>query len=119
MLIDYLVGGAIAISGMLALLIFGTDIIRMNTEAREYWQARSAMADFAGRRVLNSPTSLPSGELCRGEDPGWVADWCHSIQITSLPNVCAYVDNEATRLVLHWGPKHCKGEGALAASRKL
>ena len=37
MLIDYLVGAALAISGMLALLVFGTDIIRTNTEARENW----------------------------------------------------------------------------------
>ena len=46
MLIDYLVGAALAITGMLALLVFGTDIIRMNTEAKEYWQAQSAMADL-------------------------------------------------------------------------
>ena len=46
MLIDYLVAAALAISGMLALLVLGGDIIQMNTQAREYWQAKSALADF-------------------------------------------------------------------------
>ena len=80
MLIDYLIGAALAISGMLALLVFGTDIIRMNTEAKEYWQAQSAMADFAGRRVIYQTDSLTPGALCEGVEPQWVVTWCQSLK---------------------------------------
>lgn len=48
-MIDYLVGSALAITSMLALLLFGTDIIRLNVEARERWQAKMALADFDAR----------------------------------------------------------------------
>ena len=66
MLIDYLVGAALAISGMLALLVFGTDIIRMNTEARENWQAQNALADLRGADQSTRVMTLPQGAFVRG-----------------------------------------------------
>ena len=47
MLIDFMIGAALAISGMLVLLIFGTEIIQMNIEARQYWHAQAALADLS------------------------------------------------------------------------
>jgi hypothetical protein len=119
MLIDYLIGAALAISGMLALLVFGTDIIRMNTEAREHWQAQSAMADFAARKALYQAHSLASGALCDGVEPPWVVAWCQSPQVTSLPNVCVSVDSDTSRIVMRWGLEGCSGDHALIASRAL
>ena len=119
MLIDYLIGAALAISGMLALLLFGTDIIRINTEAKEHWQAQSAMADFAGRRVIYQTDSLAPGALCEGVEPQWVVAWCQSPQVTSLPNVCAAISPDASRIVMRWGLEGCSGDRALVASRVL
>ena len=119
MLIDYLVGAALAISGMLALLVFGTDIIRMNTEARENWQAQNALADFAGRRSTNPSHDLASGGLCQGSDPAWVAAWCQSPQVQSLPNVCVHLNLESANITLRWGQDGCAGERALFAMRRL
>jgi len=119
MLIDYLVGAALAISGMLALLVFGTDIIRMNTEARERWQAQSAMADFAGRKTIYQIEPLTPGALCDGVEPQWVVAWCQSPQVTSLPNVCVSIASDAPRIVMRWGLEGCLGDRALVASRIL
>ena len=119
MLIDYLIGAALAISGMLALLVFGADIIRMNTEAKEYWQAQSAMADFAGRRVIYRTDSLMPGTLCEGVEPQWVVTWCQSPQVTSLANACAAISPDASRIVMRWGLEGCSGDRALVASRML
>lgn len=119
MLIDYLIGAALAIAGMLALLIFGTDIIRLNTEARQYWQAKSAMADFAGRHAIYRSETLASGMLCEGADPQWINAWCGSPQVGSLPNVCVSFDSEASRMTLHWGTEDCFAEEALTVSRSL
>ena len=119
MLIDYLIGTALAISGMLALLIFGTDIIRLNTEARERWQAQSAMADFAGRQAIYQTELRGSGEICNGAEPQWVVAWCKSHQVVSLPNVCVSFQAEDSRLVMKWGREGCSGDRVLTASRKL
>ena len=119
MLIDYVVGAALAISGMLALLVFGTDIIRMNTEARENWQAKNALADFVGRRSINPIDELASGELCQGNGPAWVAFWCQSPQVQSLPNVCVHLNLESANIILRWGQEGCSGERALFAKRRL
>ena len=119
MLIDYLIGAALAISGMLGLLVFGTDIIRMNTEARERWQAQSAMADFEGRKTIYQAAPLTTGPLCEGVEPHWVVDWCRSPQVTSLPNVCASISADASHIVIRWGLGGCAGDGTLDASRAL
>ena len=47
MLIDFTIGAALAVSGMLTLLIFGTEIIQLNVEARQYWHAQTALADIS------------------------------------------------------------------------
>lgn len=119
MLIDYLIGAALAISGMLALLIFGADIIRLNTEARQHWQANSAMADFAGRNAIYGSESLLSGMLCEGAGPQWINAWCRSHQVSSLPNVCVSFNREASQITLHWGSEGCFGQGAFTVSRRL
>ena len=119
MLIDYLIGAALAIAGMLALLVFGADIVRMNTEAKEHWQAQSAMADFAGRRVIYQTDSLTPGALCKGVEPQWVVAWCQSLQVTSLPNVCVSISPDASRIVMQWGLEGCSGDRALVATRTL
>ena len=99
MLIDYSVGAAIAITGMLALLIFCTDIIRLNTEARDRWQAKSALADFEGRWQI-SGDSLPSGQVCQHAELLWVIEWCASLAVSSLPNSSAAIDTELK--LSHW-----------------
>lgn len=119
MLIDYLIGAVLAISGMLALLVFGVDIIRMNTEAKEHWQAQSAMADFAGRHAIYHREPLTPGALCDEVEPQWVAAWCQSPQVTSLPNVCVSIASDASRMVMSWGLEGCAGSRALVASREL
>lgn len=119
MLIDYLIGAALAISGMLALLVFGTDIIRLNTEAREYWQAQSAMADFVGRKAIYQTAPLTPGRICEGGDPQWVTSWCNTVQVISLPNLCVSLDHEPSRILMHWGSEGCSGDRALTASRQL
>ena len=119
MLIDYLVGAALAISGMLGLLIFGTDIIRLNTEARERWQVQSAMADFAGRKTIYQTEPLTPGPLCEGLQPQWIVAWCESPQVDSLPNVCVSLSPDASRIVIRWGLEGCSGNRALVASRKI
>ncbi len=119
MLIDYLIGAALAIVGMLALLVFGADIIRMNTEAKEYWQAQTAMADFAGRQIIYVRDSLTPGALCEGVEPQWIVAWCQSPQVTSLPNVCVSISPDTSRIVMRWGLEGCSGDHALVASRIL
>lgn len=119
MLIDYLIGAALAISGMLTLLVFGTDIIHLNTEAREYWQAQSAMADFVGRKAIHQKAPLTPGRLCEGGDPQWVASWCDTVQVISLPKRCVSLDHELSRIVMYWGSDGCSGDRALTASRQL
>ena len=101
MLIDYLVGAAIAITGMLALLIFGTEIIRLNTEARDRWQAKSALMDFEGRWQI-SGDALPSGQVCEQAELVWVIEWCASPGVSSLPNVSATIDTAAQTISLGW-----------------
>jgi hypothetical protein len=119
MLIDYLIGAALAISGMLGLLVFGTDIIRMNTEAKEHWQAQSAMADFAGRKTIYQTEPLSPGVLCDAVEPEWIVAWCQSPQVTSLPNVCVSIASDTSRIVVRWGLEGCSGDRALVASRAL
>ena len=101
-MIDYLVGSALAITSMLALLLFGTDIIRLNVEARERWQAKMALADFDARWHL-SGESLPIGPICRGGDSPWIVAWCISPPVMSLPHARAEVDINAPAITLRWG----------------
>ena len=51
MLSDFMIGAALAVSGMLALLIFGTEIIQLNVETRQYWHAQAALADISDART--------------------------------------------------------------------
>ena len=118
MLIDYLVGAAIAITGMLALLIFGTEIIRLNTEARDRWQAKSALADFEGRLKI-SGDALPSGQVCEHADLIWVIEWCASPAVSSLPNVSATIDKAAQTISLGWQGGRNASAPTLSMSRTL
>ena len=118
MLIDYLVGAAIAIAGMLALLIFGTEIIRLNTEARDRWQAKSALADFEGRWQI-SGDALPSGVICKHAEPIWVIEWCASPVVSSLPNVSATIDNAAQIISLDWQGGRNASAPTISMSRRL
>ena len=118
MLIDYLVGAAIAITGMLALVIFGTEIIRLNTEARDRWQARSALADFEGRWQI-SGDALPSGALCQPAELVWVIEWCASPAVSSMPNVSATINAAARTISLGWQGGRNASAPTLSISRTL
>ena len=118
MLIDYLVGAAIAIAGMLALLIFGTEIIRLNTEARDRWQAKSALADFEGRWQI-SGDALPSGLVCEHSTLIWVIEWCASSAVSSLPDASATIDKAAQTISLGWQGGRSASAPTLLISRKL
>ena len=118
MLIDYLVGAAIAITGMLALLIFGTEIIRLNTEARDRWQARSALADFEGRWQI-SGDALPSGAVCEHAELVWVIEWCASPAVSSLPDVGATIDEAAQTISLGWQGGRNPSAPTISVSRTL
>ena len=118
MLIDYLVGSAIAITGMLALLIFGTEIIRLNIEARDRWQAKSALADFEGRWLI-SGDALPSGAVCKHAEPIWVFEWCASPVVSSLPSVSATIDNAAQIISLDWQGGRNASAPTISMSRRL
>tara|TARA_B100000497_G_scaffold79665_1_gene88893 strand:- start:167 stop:523 length:357 start_codon:yes stop_codon:yes gene_type:complete len=115
-LIDYLVAAALAISGMLALLVLGGDISQMNTQAREYWQAKSALADFEARWQL-SGSSMPSGWFCEASSDSWVTDWCRSEQVKTLPNVCVFSHSDTSLVSMSWGLKGCDGAQSLSVSR--
>ncbi len=118
MLIDYLVGAAIAITGMLALLVFGTEIIRLNTEARDRWQARSALADFEGRWQI-SGDALPLGAVCQQSELNWVIEWCESPAVSLLPDVTATVDAVAKTMSLTWRGNRNAFEATVSVSRTL
>ena len=111
-------GAAIAITGMLALLIFGTEIIRLNTEARDRWQAKSALADFEGRWQI-SGDALPSGLVCEQAELVWVIEWCTSPGVSSLPNVSATIDIAARTISLGWQGGRSASAPTLLVSRKL
>ena len=116
MLIDYLVAAALAISGMLALLVLGGDIIQMNTQAREYWQARSALADFEARWQL-SGSLMPTGRFCEVSSDSWVTNWCSSEPVKTLPNVCVFSHSDTSLVSMSWGLKGCDGAQSLSVSR--
>ena len=116
MLIDYLVAAALAISGMLALLVLGGDIIQMNTQAREYWQAKSALADFEARWQL-SGSSMPTGSFCEVSSDPWVTDWCGSEQVKTLPNVCVFSHSDTSLVSMSWGLEGCDSAHLLSVSR--
>jgi hypothetical protein len=115
-LIDYLVAAALAISGMLALLVLGGDIIQMNTQAREYWQAKSALADFEARWQL-SGSSMPTGSFCGVSNDPWVTDWCGSEQVKTLPNVCVFSHSDTSLVSMSWGLEGCDSAHLLSVSR--
>ncbi|MDB3933233.1 hypothetical protein N9393_02755 [Luminiphilus sp.] len=115
-LIDYLVAAALAISGMLALLVLGGDIIQMNTQAREYWQAKSALADFEARWQL-SGSPMPTGSFCEVSSDGWVTDWCSSEQVETLPNVCVFSHSDTSLVSMSWGLEGCDAAQSLSVSR--
>jgi hypothetical protein len=117
-LIDYLVGSAIAITGMLALLIFGTEIIRLNTEARDRWQARSALMDFEGR-WQTSGDALPSGRVCQQAELTWVIEWCASRGVSSLPSSSATIDTATQTISLGWQGGRNASAPRLSLSRRL
>ena len=116
MLIDYLVAAALAISGMLALLVLGGDIIQMNTQAREYWQAKSALADFEARWQL-SGSPMPTGSFCEVSSDGWVTDWCSSEQVETLPNVCVFSHSDTSLVSMSWGLERFDAAQSLSVSR--
>ena len=118
MLIDYLVGAAIAITGMLALLVFGTEIIRLNAEARDRWQARSALVDFEGRWQV-SGDSLPAGTVCQQPRLQWVVEWCESPAVSSLPNATAFVELKAASISLRWYGNRNAATPELTITREL
>ena len=118
MLIDYLVGAAIAITGMLALLVFGTEIVRLNSESRDRWQARSALADFEGRWQV-SGEGLPLGAVCQQSKPMWLVEWCKSSPVRSLPHVTATVDDAAKTVSLSWRGYRKGSDYTLTVTRRL
>ena len=118
MLIDYLVAAAIAITGMLALLIFGTEIIGMNAEARDRWQAKGALADFEGRWQLSGET-LPAGMICSQTESDWVARWCESRAVLSLHKPQVTVNTAQREITVTWGGERHFATSALAVTRKL
>ena len=111
-------GAAIAITGMLALLIVGTEIIRLNTEARDRWQARSALVDFEGRWQI-SGDALPSGAVCQRAELVWVIEWCASPGVSSLPNNSATIDTAAQTISLSWQGGRNASAATLSLSRRL
>jgi hypothetical protein len=117
-LIDYLVGAAIAITGMLALLVFGTEIVRLNSESRDRWQARSALADFEGRWQV-SGEGLPLGAVCQQSKPMWLVEWCESSAVRSLPDVTATVDDAAKTVSLSWRGYRKGSDHTLSVTRRL
>jgi hypothetical protein len=117
-LIDYLVAAAIAIAGMLSLLIFGTEIIRMNAEARDRWQAKSALADFEGRWQI-SGDRLPAGMICPQPGREWIAQWCQSRAVVTLRNSSVAVDPNLHEITVTWGSDDRTLTSPLAVTRKL
>ena len=118
MLIDYLVGAAIAITGMLALLVFGTEIIRLNTEARDRWQARVALADFEGRWQV-SGDELPASPVCQQPQLNWVVEWCESPTFSSLQGVTVEIEEPVPTLSLTWRGNRNSSAPKLSVSRVL
>jgi hypothetical protein len=121
MLIDFTIGAALAISGMLALLIFGTEIIQLNVEARQYWHAQAALADISAHWQWAASPELSTGNLC--SDPTFSSTWCGAMagQLSdALPNWCANVVVAAPpEVTLSWGAEGCDTASALSISRQL
>ena len=121
MLIDFTIGAALAVSGMLALLIFGTEIIQLNVEARQYWHAQAALADISTHWHWAASPQLSTGNLCL--DPAFSSTWCGAMaeQLSEvLPNWCANVVVAAPpQVTLSWGAEGCDTASALSISRQL
>ena len=121
MLIDFTIGAALAVSGMLTLLIFGTEIIQLNVEARQYWHAQTALADISTHWYWVASPGLSTGNLC--SDPTFSSTWCEAMaeQLSeALPNWCANVVVAAPpEVTLSWGAEGCDTASALSISRKL
>ena len=121
MLIDFTIGAALAVSGMLALLIFGTEIIQFNVEARQYWHAQAALADISAHWQWAASPELSTGNLC--SDPTFSSTWCGAMvgQLSdALPNWCANVVVAAPpEVTLSWGAEGCDTASALSISRQL
>ena len=121
MLIDFMIGAALAISGMLVLLIFGTEIIQMNIEARQYWHAQAALADLSAHWYWAASPELTRGDLCT--KPAFSSDWCDQMDVQlseALPNWCATVEVAIPPEVsLSWGLEGCDAGSASSISRKL
>ena len=121
MLIDFTIGAALAVSGMLALLIFGTEIIQLNVEARQYWHAQAALADLSAHWYWASSPELSTGNLC--SDPTFSSSWCGAMaeQLSeALPNWCATVVVAVPpEVTLSWGAEGCDTASALSVSRQL
>ena len=121
MLIDFTIGAALAVSGMLALLIFGAEIIQLNVEARQYWHAQAALADIGAHWYWSASPELSTGNLC--SDPTFSSTWCGVMaeQLSeALPNWCATVVVAVPpEVTLSWGAEGCDTASALSVSRQL
>lgn len=106
---------------MLALLIFGTEIIQLNVEARQYWHAQAALADISAHWHWAASPELSTGNL--RSDPAFSSTWCGAMaeQLSEgLPNWCTtVVVTMPPEVTLSWGAEGCDTVLALSISRKL
>lgn len=121
MLIDFIIASALAISGMLALLVFGTEIVQMNAEARDYWHAQAALSDLSAEWYWAGSPQVSLGDLCSANS--FSSHWCDSMPeqfADRLPNWCARViATMPPEVEFSWGLEGCDRPSALTITRSL